>query len=458
MAGANPSLTAITDDASRGGLFTQSNIANPVSGADAAGATVNNTMVTLTVDIDGNPQTGTFFVNHNEDQTVTLTFTGIGGTTMGGGNPVERGVVAGQNIVLTRNDGSEVIIDASEFVTQGELTAALANVSGVQTFLALTDTPGAYGAAGEQLVVNADGDGLEFVPRDVASVAAGSFSSNDTTVVITQNGVQVDLSAQPEWTGNTNMGDNVGAAGVHAQNIILAADTGLILDNNNGQVTIRLADTAPTPAGEPTATTPPPSTALDPSPIQTIRVTPTGGTFDTTGGATPVRPTVTPPAGATPVTPMTTVDTNGGGATITIPGGGTNAPGNYMVQIDTDTTSPDGMVTMDTISETIERFVPFFLSRNEITPTAMGTPSEAAWSGSVTSIPGAGSTLYVAALRTQLPDATAFADISGFPVRVARVGTAPIGVTLADASVVQFNVFRLQANPGATVSNFRTTR
>ena len=148
----------------------------------------------------------------------------------------------------------------------------------------------------------------------------------------------------------------------------------------------------------------------------------------------------------------------GGGATITIPGGGTNAPGNYMVQIDTDTTSPDGMVTMDTISETIERFVPFFLSRNEITPTAMGTPSEAAWSGSVTSIPGAGSTLYVAALRTQLPDATAFADISGFPVRVARVGTAPIGVTLADASVVQFNVFRLQANPGATVSNFRTTR
>ena len=108
---------------------------------------------------------------------------------------------------------------------------------------------------------------------------AGSFSSNDTTVVITQNGTQVDLSAQPEWTGNTNMGDNVGAAGVHAQNIILAADTGLILDNTGGQVTIRLADTVPPPAGTPTATQPPPTSALTPNPLQTIMVTPTGGTF-----------------------------------------------------------------------------------------------------------------------------------------------------------------------------------
>ena len=251
------------------------------------------------------------------------------------------------------------------------------------------------------------------------------------------------------------MGDNVGAAGVHAQNIILAADTDLILDNNGGQVTIRRADTAPPPAGTPTASQPPPSSALIPSPPQNILVTPTGGTFM---GTNPVRPTITPPPGATPVAPTTTVAPDGMTATIMIPGGGTNSPGNYMVMIETDTTGPDGMVVTETISDTIERFVPFFQSRNVITATSLGTESMAAWDGTLTAVPGAGGTLYVTALQSVLPDTTAFADIAGFPVRVSRVGTTPIGVTLADASIANVNVFRLQANPGAAVSNFRSTR
>ena len=231
----------------------------------------------------------------------------------------------------------------------------------------------------------------------------------------------------------------------------------VLVDNGAGAYTIQAAGTTPPPAGTPTATQPPPSSALTPSPRQTIMVTPTGGTFDTTGGATPVRPTVMVPPGATPVAPMTTVNPGGGSATVVIPGGETNAPGNYVVDIMTDTTGEDGMVVTETISETIERFVPFFQSRDEITPTVTGTVSMAAWSGELTSIPGGG-TLYVAALQSVLPDATGFANIAGFPVRVSRVGTTPIGITLADASVAQFNVFRFQANAGVTISNFRSTR
>ena len=40
MAGARPTLTGVTDDASRGGLFVQSNVANPVSGADVTGTVI----------------------------------------------------------------------------------------------------------------------------------------------------------------------------------------------------------------------------------------------------------------------------------------------------------------------------------------------------------------------------------------------------------------------------------
>ena len=127
-----------------------------------------------------------------------------------------------------------------------------------------------------------------------------------------------------------------------------------------------------------------------------------------------------------------------------------------MVQIDTDTTGEDGMVVTETISETIERFVPFLQSRTTITPTNTGTASEAAWSGEVTSIPGTG-TLYIGVLETALPAATGFANISGFPVRVVRVGTAPIAVP-SPSGTISMNVFQFQANAGVSITNFRSTR
>ena len=174
------------------------------------------------------------------------------------------------------------------------------------------DVPTDRGAAGEVLSVAQDDMSLVYSPPETATVVASSFSSMDDTVVITTNGNLVDLEARPAWIGNANMAPTgttavIGTDTVQVERITLAADTGLVLvDNGAGAYTIQAAGTTPPPAGAPTATTPPPTSALDVSPPQTITVTPTGGTFDTTGGATPVRPTVTPPPGVTPIIPMVT--------------------------------------------------------------------------------------------------------------------------------------------------------
>ena len=44
---ADPVLAATTDDASRGGLFARSNVANPVSGVDITGTSINDSTITL---------------------------------------------------------------------------------------------------------------------------------------------------------------------------------------------------------------------------------------------------------------------------------------------------------------------------------------------------------------------------------------------------------------------------
>ena len=111
---------------------------------------------------------------------------------------------------------------------------------------------------------------------------------------------------------------------------------------------------------------------------------------------------------------------------------------------------------MSTINEVIERFVPFLQSRTVITPTNTGIASEAAWNGNVTAIPGGG-TLWIAVLDTVLETNTGFANIAGFPVRVSRVGTAPIAVPSPSGSIMM-NVFQFQANGGAAISNFRSIR
>ena len=265
MAGAQPTLTGVTDEASRGGLFTQSNIANPVSGADVQGNTINDSTVTLQVTIDGTTQMGTFTTNQAADSTVALTFTGIGGgssPTTGGGDPVVRGDVIGTNLQLVLMSGDTVDIDISSLTTDTELQAAIAALNIPSTFFALTDTPNTIGGNGTLLgVVNG---ALAFVPMPTANVAESSFSSGGTIDIGPgTGGATVNLESRPHWQGNTNNGDNVGSAGINATEIVLAADTGLILDNTGGTVTIRMADPAPPAAQAPTASAPSANISID---------------------------------------------------------------------------------------------------------------------------------------------------------------------------------------------------
>ena len=85
---------------------------------------------------------------------------------------------------------------------------------------------------------------LEYVDPATAAVSSTSFSSQDSTVVVTAEWRTSRFAAARPENGQVtaNNGDNVGAAGVHATEIvILAADTGLVLDRDTvtGQVTIQ---------------------------------------------------------------------------------------------------------------------------------------------------------------------------------------------------------------------------
>ena len=463
MAGARPTLTGITDDASRGGLFDRSNIASPVSGADVTGTVINDSTITLSITIDGDTQTGSFTTNAASDGTVALTFTGVGSTTTGTGGAVVTGGrfdPATNMLILERSDNQpDLMIDGwvfptrtdSEINTLADARIGAANISDLNNVPALGDP-------GNVLRVSSTTGQTEWVRPDTASVSDSSFTSNGNTVAITPNGAQVNLESMPEWVGNngnaptgtTTVGDGID---VEVRQLTLNADTGLVLVNNgSNNFELRAAAPAPTPAEAPVATTPPPSSAISPSPRQVVTFRGAGTDTVTTLDMT----SVTTPAGD--VVMGVTTDVTGGVGMVTIPAGSTNAPGNYQTVADVTTMSTDGETRTTRETETIERFVPFYQSRNlpaSATDIVTGMASDAAWTGSLTAIPGSG-LIYISVLQNVLPQTTAFAEQAGFPVRVSFV--ASYNVTLADGTSPAFNVFRLPGGAGQTISNFRTTR
>ena len=447
MAGANPTLDAITNDASRGGLFTQSNVANPVEGVDVTGTTINDSTVTLTVSINGTVQTGTFTLNNPADQPVNLTFTGIGTsdtpdpTPTGGGDPVERGelINSNQDIRLYLESGNTVDIAVGALATDAELEALRMMIPVIPniptTFLQLTDTPTALGANGTYLGVT--GGALAFTTPPNA----------------------------PAWTGNSNEGDNVGSNPVVPASLILDSSSNLVLVNDgSNNITIRARTTAARePATEPT----PPSDAIDP-PTQAQRtVRFDAGPMDRLTDIDVVSVTRTAPDGMmTTLDPMMdlTVDTSqsgvqGGSGSIIINEDAASPPGTYDVIADVETTNPAGDTSVNREMSMIDRFVPFFQSRSQFSTLSGATPEGAEFNNTTgfTSSSAPGSTLYVAIETDQLAAAN-FVTIGGFSPRV-RTIAPQLTLTLAGETTPRtYNQYAFQAGQGVNVSNFRTAR
>ena len=463
MAGARPTLTGVTDDSSRGGLFVQSNVANPVSGADVSGTIVNDNTITLTIQVGDTTETRTFTTNQAADSTLSFDFSAItGGSTTTASGTVTNGNFDANTGVLTlmRSDNQpDITISGFTFSQRSDAdinTLADARI-GAANISDLNNVP-ALGDPGNVLRVSSTTGQTEWVRPDTASVSDSSFTSTGNTVAITPNGSQVNLESMPEWVGNNGNAPSgtttvLDGIDVEVRQLTLNADTGLVLVRSGGNnFELRAAAPDPTPASAPTITTPPPSSAISPSPAQTITFRGAGGDTVTMLEMT----SVTDPAGDTVM--GVTESVTGGVGMIMIPSGATNAPGNYQTVSDVTTMSADGQTRTTRETETIERFVPFYQSRMQPTSASavvLGTASDAAWSGSLTAIPGSG-LIYISALQNVLPQTTAFADQAGFPVRVSFIES--FNVSLADGTSPAFNVFRVPGGAGQTISNFRTTR
>ena len=466
---ADPTLVATTNDASRGGLFARSNVANPVGGVDVNGVSINDNTITLNFTINGDTQTQDFTLNQATDETLTFDFTvaGTGGTTPGTDTFIERVVLSGTDLTFTYNASSGRMPE----------TVSLSSIAGGHTEQTIRDWADeqivAYHAANPFVrTVNGstpDSSG-NVVVTSSASVDASDFESTDSTVTFADNtttGV-VDVQARPAVIGNG--GRNGFTSTENANTLTVASDvhvldaTGtrhrLVLVDNNGAISFSLetaqAPPTPTPRG---VVTPPATTNVfdDTSPIEeTIEV------VDIMTIGTP-SVTVTDPDGnmITPTVTTTPVSNDMSTVTITVDNNDAGDAGTYEIDTTIPTTDTDGNMMTVTEMSSFDRTIPFAQSRADMTTAAEitgATLSEEAFNPmtGLTAIAGGG-TLYIA-IDNATFNATAdraFATVLGFPITLRRLRS--VSVT-AGSDTINYNVFSAGINAGAMATNFRLTR
>ena len=455
---ASPTAVGTTDDASRGGIFSRTNLANPISGADANGTIVNDSAITLSVSIDGTVQTGTFTTNQSTDGTVALVFTGVGngsGTGGGGGDPVASGALSGNTITLTLQSGATVDIDVTDLATNAELTAAI-NALNIPT--SVVDLTGNLGTAGQIVQVNSAGTALEFAAAPAATVSASSFSNTGNVDFTAGTGSTI----QANYEGLSASGNNLTAIGSGVQGLNVTA-TGLNLSFDATTGILSITDPAPPPAAAAfTETfTAPTTNALSAVTAPTNVVTPASGTMidsvtstiTGTVSGTPINVTGTATAGGNPIP--------AGGTTsavdVTYPAsttgsGNYSSPGTYTVTTMTTATGPAGQRT-STETDTFTRFLPYFQlrSNSQTNPTATqlmaGETSTAAWPSNnhIVATSGTGLIIYVGVPASAL-SGTRVARLDD-PTTGNRLNTALLTpqLTIADSSGtdIAYNVYRI---------------
>ena len=456
---ANPTLVATTDDQARGGLFARSNTGG-LSGQSPATATdthVNNVtfnndtrelLVTLTdgtsfpVTIpggDGGGGTGTDIHLESvafDNNTRQLSFTLVGG-----------GTVAPVTIPAGTVDAQTLADAIAEYFRLNPIT---------ESFTDLTDTPMDYtGAnAGDVIRVNQAGDGLEFGTSS-ATVDNNSFQDNNS----------ITFSNAPGGRVSARLSQSIVGGGQPTSTVTIGNDTITLSVDNQGLIQL-VQGTVPPATPEPMGSvrTPAPTNILSTPMDQTVII----DIDDVMDIGTSPTVTVTGP-GNTPITPTVTVNqpvgnTEMGSVDITIPAADVGDPGDYEVDASIPTTDTAGNpMTVDEMT-TVMRFIPFVQSRIDMDTEAQlqgGTISDAAFNpmtGLTVSLPGSNSDpIYLAIDNAAFPVTgnRAFADALGFPstLRVLRQVTATAG-----SQTITYNIFQVNAQMGAMLTNFRTTR
>jgi len=456
---ADPVLAATTDDNSRGGLFVRSNIANPVSGADVTGTTINNSEITLQLNGE---LVGTFTLNQDTPETfnfVVDTSSGGGNTPVGDGTRVAGGRLVGNDLILFTNNSPPVDLPPID-------------ISGINTNTQRTDAEINRLADDRITAANLVRTVNNVSPDNTGNVAiTGGNTFGDTpTVNFTTDSVTSEVTAQSfsPWTGNGGAGGNVtGAQTVNASRVVLAENTGLVLSNAGGIITIQRANTA---AERPAAQASDESSALDAPAPEDRRVvyTPQGTDTIMSFTNTRVTRTYTPPGGTEMTTTITgateTIDPSGLTATITIPQTDASPPGDYRVRTTVTTRTTEGETMEYPEDNTIMRVIPYYQSRvdltNEASFSASGTEeSMLAFdpSGGFTSIAG-NTPLYLAADSRSLPSNFQFVTPGGSPfgLQIAHLRTIS-NIRLADGTMIDYNVFSVPVSGATRLENFRMT-
>ena len=391
-AAAVPTLGSTTDQASRGGFFTQSNV--DIVGSLQESITVNDSQITIS--INGVEQS--FTLNQADAETLAFTVEGGGGGTPDGNTFITTGRVENGMLILTYNNGD----DATPIQLPAE-----------------TDTTYAFDAPG------------------------------DGTLTITPLGGTAET-----LTITTNNGGGTGTVTGGTDSVVIDGATLTIVIDAMGVPTLTYS-AAPTPPTPPGGTSPDDveDSVFAPAVPETFDFTinpGTGGGGVANGGDVSPEVTRTNPDGTTTTitVPEPTV-TDGTDIVVTIPADDAAPEGDYEVTITPTITRPDGTteVIRDIPPATYERFVPFFQYRTQPTSAAEvtgGTASMAVWNNEVAAIAGSGS-LFIAVedglLATTVTQARLNDRVNGFRVRVGVVGS-PITVTDSGGQSIVYNIFR----------------
>ena len=388
-----PTLGATTDQASRGGFFTQSNV--DVVGRLEDSVVVNDSQITISI----NGEEQSFTLNQAMAETLQFTVEGGGGGTSDGNTFINAGRTEGDMLILTYNDDDEEALRIQ--LPEDDDTT--------YTF-------------------STDGNGiLTITPSE----------GNPQTIDITENS-----------------GGGTGTVTGGTDSVVIDGATLTVVIDAMGVPTLTYSAAPPAPL-PPSVIIPDDveDSVFAPAEDETFDFTVnpgTGGGGVANGGDVSPEVTRTNPDGTTTMITVNTPEvTDGTDIVVTIPAADAAPEGDYEVRITPTITRPDG--TTDVIRNldpaVYERFVPFFQYRTQptsATEVTGGAASDAVWANAVEAIDGSGS-LFIAVedglLATTVTQARLNDRLNGFRVRVGVVGS-PITVTDSGGQDIVYNIFR----------------